>query len=145
MLLLVLLIWGLFSLFFWCTFLHILNFSTSASTGTKPSSGGHQNSLVLFCNPNWQWMSSTVDWIPPCHGWKCLPSTAGKKKKKKRNLRDASCLSQGENCVGSRNLHNTSTVLASLYVPLRGTYEAEAIDSVDSLPSSVILWASFFL
>lgn len=28
------------------------------------------------------------------------------RKKKKRNLRDASCLSQGENCVGSRNSHN---------------------------------------
>lgn len=63
-----------------------------------------------------------------------------KNKKSKRNLRDASCLSQGENCVGSHNSHNTSTVLASLYVPLRGRYEAAAIDSDDSLPSPVILW-----
>lgn len=131
---LIILNWWLFSSSFASDMTSICSDSrflhSSTSTGTKSHSGGHQNSLVLFCYPNWQWVSSSVDWIPPCHGRKLLPSTAGtekKKKKQRRRLRDSSCLSQGENCVGSRNSHNTSSVLASLWVPLRGTYEAERL------------------
>lgn len=87
LIMLILLIWWLFL----CSFASNMTFNcsdskflhSSTSTGTKSQSGRHQNSLVLFCYPNWQWVSSTVDWIPLCHGWKCLPSTAGKGKKKK--------------------------------------------------------------
>lgn len=88
LIMLILLIWWLFL----CSFASNMTFNcsdskflhSSTSTGTKSQSGRHQSSLVLFCYPNWQWVSSTVDWIPLCHGWKCLPSTAGKEKKKKK-------------------------------------------------------------
>lgn len=71
------------------------------------------------------WLNHSLSWAEVV----AEHSRYGKKKKKKqrRRLRDASCLSQGENCVGSRNSHNTSSVLASLWVPLRGTYEAERL------------------
>lgn len=88
LIMLILLIWWLFL----CSFASNMTFNSSVSkflhsstsTGTKSQSGRHQNSLVLFCYPNWQWVSSTVDWIPLCLGWKCLQSTAGKEKKKKK-------------------------------------------------------------
>ena len=64
-----------------------------------------QNSLDLIFYLYWQWVNSTVGWIPPRPGWNCA---AGKG----AGLGDASCLSQGENCFRSHNSHNTSPFLA---------------------------------
>lgn len=37
-----------------------------------------QNSFDLFFYLYWQWVNSTVGWIPGCLGWNCLLNTAGR-------------------------------------------------------------------
>lgn len=96
-----------------------------------------QNSLDLIFYLYWQWVNSTVGWIPPRPGWNCSPSAAGREQ---ASVMPLVYLKVRIVFV----LTILTTYLPSWPAAPRGTYEEEASDSDDSLSVSCLLTCVHF-
>lgn len=107
--------------------LFVLLIPTFVSSSTPTDIKSHyallcQNSLDLVYYLYWQWVNSTVGWIPPCPGWNCSLSAAGREQ---ASVMPLVYLKVRIVFV----LTILTTYLPSWPAAPRGTYEEEANDS----------------